>query len=401
MSKIKDSYSHFLLIITVLLLPWDTVAGSIAIAVSVVFALYFVFKEKKFKEVFTLKYFAAIAVILTYILGVFYSSDTKYALSFVQTTIPLLFFPFLFIPIKFSQRNIVNIILTFVISYTIRALVVFFFLVREVLYHKLNKNWYFQKIGDLGGFHPTAMGAYSIVSIILLLYLLSKKKNNWFYLLLIFNVGFLFILASRMVIISFLIISVIYLIHIYIKFKSKRKTIWIVSLISIILISIIISNDHDLKYKFLQLKNINNFKYNKYDASSVASRIAKWESAINIYKENNFIIGTGTGDIPKDLLIQFKKIDCLQCRVKKYNNPHNQYLDSLSRNGILGLTFLLLNLIYPIIIAIKSKNIYQLMFMVAFGLIFVSECLLNREKSVQLFGFFYSFFYLLNSKNAT
>lgn len=401
MSKIKDSYSHFLLIITVLLLPWDTVAGSIAIAVSVVFALYFVLKEKKFKEVFTLKYFAAIAVILTYILGVFYSSDTKYALSFVQTTIPLLFFPLLFIPIKFSQRNIVNIILTFVISYTIRVLVVFFFLVREVLYHRLNKNWYFQKIGGLGGFHPTAMGAYSIVSIILLLYLISKKKNNWYYLLMILNIVFLFVLASRMVLISFLIISVIYLIHIYIKFKSKRKTIWIVSLISIILMSIIILNDHDLRYKFLQLKNINNFKYNKYDASSVASRIAKWESAINIYKENNFIIGTGTGDIPKDLLIQFKKIDCLQCRVKKYNNPHNQYLDSLSRNGILGLTFLLLNLIYPIIIAIKRKNIYQLMFMVAFGLIFVSECLLNREKSVQLFGFFYSFFYLLNSKNAT
>jgi len=400
MSKIKDSYSHYLLIITVLLLPWDTVAGNIAIAVSVVFALYFVFKEKKFNEVFTLKYFAAISVILTYILGIFYSSDTKYALSFVQTTIPLLFFPFLFIPIKFFQKNIVNIILTFVISYTIRALIVFFFLVREVLYQRLNKNWYFQKIGDLGGFHPTAMGAYSIVSIILLLYLLSKKKNNWYYLLIIFNIVFLFVLASRMVIISFLIISIIYLIYIYIKIKSKRKTIWIVSVSSIILMSIIILKDHDLKYKFLQLKNINNFKYNKYDASSVASRIAKWESAINIYKENNFIIGTGTGDIPKDLLIQFKKIDCLQCRVKKYNNPHNQYLDSLSRNGILGLAFLLLNLIYPIIIAIKSKNIYQLMFMVTFGLIFVSECLLNREKSVQLFGFFYSFFYLLNTKNA-
>jgi len=385
--------------VTVFLLPWDTVAGSIAIIINIIFALYFIFKEKKYKEVFTLQYFAAISVIFTYILGVFYSSNTEYAFSFIQTTIPLLFFPLLFVNVKLSQKKIVKIILTFVISYTIRSLMVLVFLIKEVLFQGLNKNWYFQKIEELGGFHTTIMGTYSIVSVILLLYLISKKKNNWYYLLIVFNMFFLFILASRMVIISFLMIFFIYLIFIYIKIKNRRKTILIVSVISIILMSVIISTNHDLRYKFMQLKNINSFKYNKYDASSIASRIAKWESAINIYKENNFLIGTGTGDIPEDLLIQFKKIDCLQCRVKKYNNPHNQYLDSLSRNGILGVVFLLLNLIYPIIIALKTQNVYQLMFIITFVLIFVSECMLNREKGVQLFGFFYSFIYLLNSKN--
>lgn len=392
--------SQYLIILVAILLPWDTIIGNIVLAITTIYSLFFIFKHNLFRETFfNYKYFISSSIILIYIIGIFYSSNVTYGLSFVETTIALLFFPLFFAGIYFSKKNLEMIILAFIYSYTARGLLVVFLLSKEIIGNGLKSNWYFQKIESLGGFHTTYMGLYSIVSIILLLYLTTQKKNiAIFYSLILFHIFFLFLLASRMAIVTLLLIAIIYLVYLFIIQKEKRKIILSFSLISIIIVVIMFSNNHDLRYKFYQLKNIKDFKYNKYDASSIGSRIAKWESAMNVYHNNNKLIGTGTGDLPEDLLEQFKIIDCLQCRVKKYNNPHNQYLDSLTRNGIIGISFLLLTLFYPIVIAIKNKDVFQLMFMLTFVIMLVSECLLNREKGVQLFGLFYSFFFLLKKK---
>jgi len=416
MNKIKK-IGFFFLLLTTVLLSWDLIYGNIAIGITTAFALYFVIKEKKIKSFTTLMFVASTSIFFVYVIGVIYSTDMNYGTSFVGSMASLIVFPIIFIGFNLRKKQLNILILFFVSSYTFRSLYAIITIGIKLYSTKSGIRWYFQEISNNGGFQPAYMGLFSVTSMILLLYLFDTnisiwsllsinkstyndhKKSKFIYLILfIFHLFFLVVLATRMALITLIIIAVIYTVAVFRKEKRKRIGILIGMSIFMGLSSLFVSQNNSLKFKLKQMKNINEFKYNKYDASGVSSRIAKWTAAINIGKENP-LFGVGTGDLPAQMMKQFYQLDCLSCKIQKYNNPHNQYLDSFARNGIIGVISLLFLLSYSFITSIKHKNIFYTMFMVMFMVMILSECLLNREKGVELFAFINAF-YLFGSNSS-
>lgn len=396
--RYRKDYGFYLLILTAFLLPWDKIYGSIAIGLTFTYALFYLFQEKKSGQLFSIAFLSCIILYLAYVLGLLNSENSEYAISFLGKKISLFLFPIIFAIIKISEIQKRNLIFVFIISYSLRGLYFLGHFIFKILNSGFQKKWSFQEIESSGGFHPTYMGLYSLVSIVFLMYFLNKKyySKKLNYLLLALQVVLIYVLAARIVFITLLLLILIYGIFQIVKYKKLRKKIII---IGIILVPLFISGvflNQDFRYKFLQLKTLDGFKYNKYDAGSISSRIAKWTSAFEISKRHPFL-GCGTGDLPEALMHEFKKIECLQCVVAKYNNPHNQYLDALARNGILGLLALLFMLGFPIYISIKFKNIYVLLLNITFCFIMMSECILNKEKGIELFCFInsYNLFYFV------
>ncbi len=380
-----------LLWLVAVLLPYDKIYGNIAIALAAIWALYRIIDRKKY-GFFTRKAFWSMALpVLVIVAGILFSSDIAEGWNFAGHVVSLVVFPLIVSGLELNREQVRKILWGFVLAYTFRAVWVSVKLGITAYQGSFHRHWYFQEFGNFGGFHPTYMGMYSVFAIILLLYLFRPgQKYGWFLVLGLFHVLFLFILASRMALIAFVVAMWIYSLYYWRRNRKDRK--WLVA--AWILMSglsvFIMSKNRDFQFKFAQMKNIS-WKYNKYDASSIATRVAKWKSAIEIGKHSLWT-GSGTGDLPADLLREFRKLDCRQCLVKKYNNPHNQFLDAFARNGLPGLIAILFFVGFGFFMAVKERNVFFRMYLWVLVLLLLSECMLNREKGVEAIAFLHALF---------
>lgn len=128
----------------------------------------------------------------------------------------------------------------------------------------------------------------------------------------------------------------------------------------------------------------------------VEPRILRWELAVELI-EKSPVIGYGAGsEIP---LLQEKYF------AKKYYtsylhrlNAHNEYLSFMIKSGIWGLTVYILTLIYGFRIAIRKKDIVFFGFMMLLALVSLSENILDADKGVMFYSFFFPFFVFISKQ---
>jgi O-antigen ligase len=119
-------------------------------------------------------------------------------------------------------------------------------------------------------------------------------------------------------------------------------------------------------------------------------RLVRWQLAMELIK-NSPVIGYGTGsEIP---LLQQKYF-----AKKFYNsylhrlNAHNEYMSFMIRSGIWGLLVYLATLVYGFRVAIRKKDIIFFGFMMLLAVVSLSENLLDADKGVMFYSFFFPFF---------
>lgn len=142
------------------------------------------------------------------------------------------------------------------------------------------------------------------------------------------------------------------LLLIYYMFKSKRNL--AVGITFIILISIILANDS----KFMQrLDTIGDF--NKYQSNT--ERILIWQSAWNMFKDHP-ILGVGLGQYTESYQ---KEYISPQAKEPNLGHAHNNFMQMLAENGIVGFTGFIVMFGYIIfknlIDWFKTRNTYALM----------------------------------------
>jgi O-antigen ligase len=79
-------------------------------------------------------------------------------------------------------------------------------------------------------------------------------------------------------------------------------------------------------------------------------------------------------------------------------NTHNQYLGYLLRAGIFGLAVYLFTLGFGYYTAIKYRDLLFLGFMTIVAITSVSENILEVNKGIFFYSFFFSFFVFANNK---
>jgi O-antigen ligase len=233
--------------------------------------------------------------------------------------------------------------------------------------------------------HPSYLSMYILLSILISLEALFDnslkhlKRGLYLTMIIVFLV-ILYLLSSRAGMFSAVVILPMY--FLYKLFGRFPKWILLLSFLLMILI-------------FLKIAWTNNrLSYNtdgitKTQPNEIIKRDVRydiWRSAIGVIKDH-FIIGVGTGDASKNLTEEFLKRGYVNGYYDNLN-AHNQFLEILLENGLIGLILFLAILTYMAYIAITQQNLLLGLFIIATIIFFVFETMLNRLAGISFFALF-------------
>lgn len=125
------------------------------------------------------------------------------------------------------------------------------------------------------------------------------------------------------------------------------------------------------------------------------SRIAIWKSAFSIIRKN-FVFGVGTGDIQDELNKEYKQTGDHDLLIVRNLNAHNQFIEILLENGLIGLILFISLSGIMLYISISEGNLIYMMFIIIVLFSFLFETMLNRLAGVSFFSLFS--FLLLHAK---
>ncbi|MFL0352894.1 O-antigen ligase family protein [Xanthomarina sp. GH4-25] len=210
------------------------------------------------------------------------------------------------------------------------------------------------------------------------------KKSKKIYLFLAMFFIFCAILTSARIIFILSILSIGASILLIIKSNTKR----VIALLLVTLIGItLLVSIPSIKQKFNQFLEIEQIGFDRNNYQNISSRFGKIEASIEVIK-NNFWFGTGTGDVKDELVKEYKKMNFVMGYKYRYN-PHNQFLESWVRNGLIGGSICLLSVYFlPMYVSIRKKNMLLTTFVFIICGVSLTESILDLHKGITFYVFF-------------
>jgi len=341
------------------------------------------------------------------LISLLYTADMELGLSNLFGRLSLLLFPLL---LAFPGSLIKNKIKTLIRAFAISTLVFIFIcfcyaLIRSFNYHvgsivfdphPAYASWlnFFYSAELTITQHPTYIAMYVLLSTFISFESWFDNNLEWRKRLLWLVSGILLIvsqyfLSSRAGILTSLVLLPVYFV---IKFRKTGRTkfawLWIV-LVTVALIPIVIKNQ---RVDYLYSKLLNKTDYNRKEDP----RLKIWKSSFHIASEN-FLLGVGIGDVRSSLAIEYERIGETGM-AKERLNAHNQFIEVLVENGIIGLIIFVSILGFMLQLAFSKKNILYIFFLFMIIMFFMFETMLYRLAGVSFFSMFSFLFVYYNSE---
>jgi O-antigen ligase len=353
------------------------------------------FKSKRF--------WVLISPFLLFTISIFYSSDLVEGWKEIEIRLPLLIFPLVFglVPLSEKQRAVVFkffILLTVIIP-------IIGFVSQLGTYYETNDSGYFYNdhLVHYAGKQAAYFALYVNIALVGVFYFWQKQqgKSKLEKATLLTAFSFLvviqYLLASRMALLVMLLLIVGFIgVQLFTNTSKKQIIVmfggFVLAVIGLTILFPKVLKRFDsithFEYRFDNTNPINHFngEIKTENWNGLNTRLALWECALDVIKENP-IIGTGIGDVQRDLVKNYKEKNFIFAIQTNYNT-HNQYLDILLSNGILGLFVFLGFVVYSIQYAKQNKDWLLLVVLAVFLLSFVTENILNRNQGVVLFSLF-------------
>ena len=332
------------------------------------------------------------------VISVLYSSDFHMGWSNIFGRLSLLIFPLiLFNPGARIKSNTWNLLRVFAISTLVYVISCFAYALYCSLYfingglsfnpHPTDAYWINYFFGpDLAySIHPSYLAMYVLISVFISLeswYDKSMKKQFRIWWLIIGCLLFIsiYFISSRAGILAAIATISFYAINKIIN-RKKSRIIWMSMIIILVLSLPLIRNNDRVN---LLLKSFS--KEHGYELRRQDERLIVWKSAMEIIK-NHPIFGVGIGDVRTELVKEYIRIgeDKLE---KERLNAHNQFLEVLLEEGLVGFSFFLLVFGSLIFIAINERNLMLGLFIIMIIIFFMFETVLYRLAGVSFFSLF-------------
>lgn len=169
---------------------------------------------------------------------------------------------------------------------------------------------------------------------------------------------------------------------------KRRKLYLVVSCTLSCLVLVVILSSHALKDRYVT--ELKEDLSPGFTGQTVEPRLERWKIAAGLIAKSP-IMGYGAGSEVQ--LLQQKYLE------KKFYssylhqlNAHNQYMSFMIKSGIWGLIIYLATLIYGFKIALRKRDVVFFSVMVLIAIVSLSEDLLNADKGVMFYSFFFSYF---------
>jgi len=219
---------------------------------------------------------------------------------------------------------------------------------------------------------------------------LDKKIRIFWLIIGIFLLISLYFLSSRAG-----LLAAILLVPFYLFIKNKRRTkkylTGIIILLGVVIMLPVIFTNNRVN-TFIHSIHKKSFE----DIENVDDRSIIWKTAFHIAR-SNYIWGLGTGDVEAELVNAYQQIGN-QLLAEKRMNAHNQFLEILLENGIVGIALFLSILVSMIYILWTERNLLYGMYVLLIIIFFLFETMLNRLAGVSFFAMFSFLLLHINNK---
>ncbi len=336
--------------------------------------------------------------------GLLYSSNLKNGFENIFMRLPFLIIPFLLQnPGEMIKKNGKQLLQIFALGVVLYILICLMHALLQSLQHvngawifkpypenRYWNNYFFSSGGFTMGVHPSYFAMYTIMAIFIAFEAILNKSVNWisrwgWRVAVILMIISLDLLSSRAALLAIVLTVPIYFIN-----RVKNNINFIVSFFGILMLFVV----------FFSVLN-GNARFNYYSQKLRGSSLKEflmldergnlWKSAIHVI-DKNIILGVGTGDLKEELLKEYNKNANVQ-RLSFSYNAHNEYLEILLENGIIGLILFLSIMAWIFFISLKKKNILYTIFIITCLIFFLFESMLSRLAGISYFTVF-SFLFL-------
>ncbi len=394
--SVENKISYYHLLFFLMVLPFDRFYSSIILVSFLVHTLIFTNKNSLLhikKDTLILQ-----SVFIVSLISVIYSPSVSASLDVISNQLALLLFPFLLTVTSLDLSKYRSpLLLGLTLSCTLTVLYLYFDAFHVLLYyHKPLKDifsWAFvnHNFSLPINMHATYLSMLLVLCIIYSLYQLfypqTKFKRIYFISSSLILLAGLIQLSSKSAFITLLIIIIIGFPWFLISKIKRHQYLFITLVGSILLINLILS------FQVFRVRYLETLKNDLSENNTVVEkygRADRWNAAWDLIKQSP-VIGTGTGsEIPLLRNIYFER--------KMYGsyllslNAHNQYLSFTINSGVLGLAIYLATIGWGFWRSIKKKDLMLLCFLTLIIVVSFSEDLLDVNKGIFLYAFFFPFF---------
>lgn len=314
--------------------------------------------------------FLYIGVIL---IGLIHSEDIMLGLGVLEKNLSCIALPFIFSRMGYiDEKRLKSIFNSFALGLTIACVIC---LVNAVIiYSKTNniQSFFFYNLLDIIGYQPTYFAYYLIFAITYFLHdLYSKALGISIFFKSLFILFWFFILmltGGQTAFIGLLLVFAFFILKFLTEERSTERKIgaFLVGFMLVCMFfTILISNRNQ-----------------KISLTDAWDRIVVWKSAIDAIP--NPIFGVGTGDY-KIILNEYYLSHNLQKFAKESYNSHNQFIQILFTNGLLGLVSILLLIGRPLYLSLKRHNSIGILLIYPFLVYGMTEVFLGRYQGIIFF----------------
>jgi O-antigen ligase len=343
-------------------------------------------------------------LVLAYSIGIIYSAHPQEGFFQLEKKFSLLAIPVIFLLLpELNKEDRISLLKSFVFSILIVSLICYAQAFYNIFTHLSLKvegrerdYYYFSYIflTDPVSIDPIYLSMYTIFCILIVLHLYTQERSTQI-ILLIYFIVFNLLIASRIGVLAmvFLLIT-----HFAFTHSNKRKSALIMTLIIVLTVGALFFVQ-PLKERFIV--DLHYSYSNDYSGSwnSVTMRLAIWNCALETLS-NNWIFGYGTGDGLYALFDTYHAHNFIRGYEDEYN-AHNEFLYMTLDLGVIGLLSLMIVFVRSFILGIYEKRTFFLEFILLIAIFCLVEVILNRQKGVVFFSFFYGLFMsdILNSRS--
>lgn len=356
-------------------------------------------KKKNLENIFKKRVLICSSIFFLNLVGMLYSPDMPEALNVATRQLAILIFPVLFAISNIDiEKYKMNLVCIFGFSCTLTILYLYSDALHSIYYFQLPTSTLFRSIfmnhnfSIPIGIHATYLSLYTAFSLLSFLYLILKcdlKKLKWVYIFasIILFAG-LVQLSSRAVVVAFLVI--VNLAFPVVLFRGKQRLMFFItaSIISTGFL-VLINNIASFKTRYISELKVDLTDHVKI-IENTEPRLARWNVIVTLIKKSP-VFGYGSGSEKRMLKEKYFEMGLYNSYLNEFNT-HSEYLSLLFRAGITGLLLFLYILYFGFASAIRERDILFLSFMLIITIVSLSENILDLNKGIFFYSFFFSFF---------
>ncbi|MEC7265702.1 MAG: O-antigen ligase family protein [Bacteroidota bacterium] len=351
-----------LLVLGLFFLPLGVFPSNVFLITAIPFGLFMLSGHFHFK--WGLKNLAMLSYPLLFIfmaISLTYSFDLNIGIKLLSRSVPLFFFPIIFLFASSTEKHLIKIINALSLGLVFSFIINLISATNNSIYWdggnlvfdtSLNRGYSFFESFNHGGnnffggefakhVHPSYLSCYLLLCVS---HMIFKNENRKKMALVLVLLVYLFLLASRAAFLCLGLLLIVYL------FKSNG--------LGLFLKRVMIALSLFALYFFLNPRALNFyermgvfFKMEQYDyTTSEQSRALVYATAVDLIKKSP-IVGYGIGDANEELYIQYVDKNYITLMNNRYN-AHNQYFQTFIQMGVIGFLFLF----FPLFIGVFKAN---------------------------------------------